>query len=57
MSQHVDFQNGQPSNGQHSIQFNFSVKDDDGYEKEELGVPQDQSVVPSVCGMPLKYVS
>ena len=41
-----------------SLQFEVELHDDDAYEKEELGLPADVSpAVPSICGMPLKYVS
>lgn len=41
-----------------SLQFEVELRDDDGYEKEELGLPQDAApAVPSICGLPLKYVS
>ncbi|THH33863.1 hypothetical protein EUX98_g211 [Antrodiella citrinella] len=53
MSQHVEY-----PTAHHSIQFNLNIKQDDAYEKEELGVPADTPVsVPTICGMPLKYVS
>ncbi|TCD61672.1 hypothetical protein EIP91_008094 [Steccherinum ochraceum] len=51
MSQHVEY----PS-GHHSIQFNLNIKEEDAYEKEELGIAVDTSI-PTVCGLPLKYVS
>ena len=53
MSQHVEY-----PNGTHSLQLNINLAKDDAYEKEELGVVQDApNAVPTVCGMPLKYVS
>lgn len=54
MSQHPPF-----GNASHSLQLNLNIKEgDDPYEKEELGVVgEQQNAVPSVCGMPLKYVS
>ena len=41
------------------IQFEVQLHDDeDVYEKEELGVPvETPNPVPSICGLPLKYVS
>lgn len=42
---------------QHALQLNLNIKED-LYEKEELGIANDtQNASPSVCGMPLKYVS
>ena len=40
-------------------QFEVDLTDDDAYEKEELGLPAESATpaVPSVCGLPLKYVS
>ena len=41
-----------------SLQFEVELHDDDAYEKEELGLPAETSpAVPSICGLPLKYVS
>ena len=41
-----------------SLQFEVELHDDDAYEKEELGLPAEVSpAVPSICGLPLKYVS
>lgn len=42
-----------------ALQFEVELRDEeDPYEKEELGVPQEAaSPVPSICGLPLKYVS
>ena len=41
-----------------SLQFEVDLHDDDAYEKEELGLPAEVSpAVPSICGLPLKYVS
>ena len=46
---------------QHKSQALFEValrREEDPYEKEELGLSQDAaSQVPSICGLPLKYVS
>ncbi|KAL4247303.1 UDP-galactose transporter [Abortiporus biennis] len=52
MLQHKDY-----GNAHHSLHLN--LKQEDAYEKEELGgiVGEPQNAVPSVCGMPLKYVS
>ena len=41
-----------------SLQFEVELHDDDAYEKEELGLPVEVSpAAPSICGLPLKYVS
>ncbi|KIP12221.1 hypothetical protein PHLGIDRAFT_124145 [Phlebiopsis gigantea 11061_1 CR5-6] len=41
-----------------SLQFEVELHDGDAYEKEELGLPAEASpAVPSICGLPLKYVS
>jgi len=55
MSQHHE-----SSNAQHALHLNINLNDDDldVHEKEELGIPSDaQTAVPSICGLPLKYVS
>lgn len=55
MSQHHE-----SSNAHHALQLNINLNDDDldVHEKEELGIPSDaQTAVPSICGLPLKYVS
>lgn len=42
-----------------AVQFEVELRhDEDSYEKEELGLPQEAvNSVPSICGLPLKYVS
>ena len=42
-----------------SLQFEVEVHEEDAYEKEELGLPPADAApaVPSICGLPLKYVS
>ena len=41
-----------------ALEFEVELHDDDAYEKEELGLPADvPPAVPSICGLPLKYVS
>ncbi|KAI0345380.1 hypothetical protein BDW22DRAFT_1028812 [Trametopsis cervina] len=42
-----------------ALQFEVELHhEEDVYEKEELGLPQEPpSTVPSICGLPLKYVS
>ena len=41
-----------------ALEFEVELHDDDAYEKEELGLPSESSTaVPSICGLPLKYVS
>lgn len=42
-----------------SLHFEVQLHDDDAYEKEELGLPVEAAApaVPSICGLPLKYVS
>lgn len=57
MSQHTDF-----SNATHTLQLNLNLKqeDQDAYEKEELGLIQESQnpvAAPTICGLPLKYVS
>lgn len=57
MSQHTDF-----SNAAHTLQLNLNLKqeDQDAYEKEELGLIQESQnpvAAPTICGLPLKYVS
>ena len=58
MSQHKDL-----SNATHSLQLNLNIKEaeEDAYEKEELAISLDplqaQSAAPTLCGLPLKYVS
>ncbi|KAI0082605.1 hypothetical protein K474DRAFT_203 [Panus rudis PR-1116 ss-1] len=52
-SQFID-RNGQPV----SLHLAVELHEEDVHEKEELGLPPDsQNAVPSICGMPLKYVS
>ena len=43
----------------HHIELELQLNDDDVYDKEEQGLPSDvpPPPVPSVCGLPLKYVS
>ena len=54
MSQHMDRSN-------HPLVLNISEHDEDIHEKEELGLPPavepTQNAVPSIFGLPLKYVS
>ena len=42
-----------------ALQFQVDLHhEEDSYEKEEMGMPQESPVaVPSICGLPLKYVS
>ncbi|GJE90722.1 UDP-galactose transporter [Phanerochaete sordida] len=42
-----------------SLHFEVEVHEEDAYEKEELGLPPADATpaVPSICGLPLKYVS
>jgi solute carrier family 35 (UDP-sugar transporter), member A1/2/3 len=42
-----------------ALQFQVELQhEEDSYEKEEMGMPQESPVVvPSICGLPLKYVS
>lgn len=41
-----------------ALQLNLNIKEENPYEKEELGLPIDsQNVAPSLCGIPLKYLS
>lgn len=46
-------------NKSQSLQFEVELPhEEDSYEKEEQGLPQETaSAVPSICGLPLKYVS
>jgi len=54
MSRHPDYDDAQ----HHALQLNLNMKEVDSLENEELGVPSEsQNAVPSICGMPLKYVS
>lgn len=45
----------------HPLVLNLTEHDEDIHEKEELGlapaVEPTQNAVPSICGLPLKYVS
>ncbi len=42
----------------HALQLQVELNDEDAYDKEELGVPGDApNTIPSICGLPLKYVS
>ncbi|GBE82187.1 UDP-galactose transporter [Sparassis crispa] len=53
MAQHQPF-----DGAQHALHLNLNLKEADAYDTEELGLAQDaQNIVPSICGMPLKYVS
>ncbi|OSX65133.1 hypothetical protein POSPLADRAFT_1167334 [Postia placenta MAD-698-R-SB12] len=54
MSQHSNYDEQQ----RHALHLNLSMKEADARENEELGLlPESQNTSPSVCGMPLKYVS
>ncbi|KAH9952046.1 nucleotide-sugar transporter-domain-containing protein [Amylocystis lapponica] len=53
MSQHPDYDQLVPQ-----LSVNLDLKELDAYEIEELGLPQEsQPAVPSIFGLPLKYVS
>ena len=41
----------------HSLEIELQLNDGDAYDKEEQGLPLDVPPPPSVCGLPLKYVS
>ena len=42
----------------HPLQLELELTDGDAYDKEEQGtLPDTPPPVPSVCGLPLKYVS
>ncbi|OCH85691.1 nucleotide-sugar transporter, partial [Obba rivulosa] len=55
MSQHLEY-----AIPKHALQLNLNLNrdDPDPYDKEEQGIPADvPAAAPSICGMPLKYVS